>query len=291
LYQGSVHAPITDSIVEDDPLSIYTLQGFDANGNTLFVHNFEPAKLDVHSPDYGKDLIFDQPVPVMPALFKLEVLHGIQVLGTLTDPAPGQDPTVTISAPLAGATWPAGSSQVVTWNGHSPANKPLTALVEYSPNGGATRITLGRDIKGSSLTVDTDQLAGSTNAFIYVEVSDGMKTASAQVGPFSVASKPPVVQIIAPSDHGSMTENMPVTLQGTAYDRQETLSDAQFIWSSNRDGILGSGHELTLVNGLKPGQHILTLTVIDSQGRKSSAQVVIQVLLPFVLYQPFVQHH
>ena len=277
--------------MEDDPDFIYTLQGFDANGNTLFVHNFEPAKLDVHNQDYAKDLIFDQPVPVMPNMVKLEVLRGIQVLGTLTDTAPGQNPTVTIRTPLAGAVWPVGSSQVVTWEALSPAHLPLTALVQYSPNGGATRITLGRDITGNSLAVDSDQLAGSKNAFIYVEVSDGMNTASAQVGPFTVAPKPPVVHIISPGDHSFVTEHTSITLEGTAYDRQETLSDSQFIWTSNRDGILGVGHELTLARGLSQGQHTLTLTVIDSQGRRASAQVVVQALLPFNIFLPIVQRH
>jgi len=290
LYQANISAPVTDSIVEDDPLDIYTLQGFDTSGNTLFVHNFEPAKLNVHTPDYGKDLIFDQPVPVMPGMTKLEVLQGLQVLGTLDNPANGKPPTVTITAPLAGATWPAGTPQMVTWTMHSPANIPLMALVSYSPDGGTTRVTLGRDIKGTSLTVDPDQLAGSTNAYIYVEVSDGMNTATAQVGPINLAPKPPVVQILSPADKGMLTGHLAVTLKGTAFDRQETLKDSQFIWSSSKDGILGSGHNLTLVNGLTPGLQSLTLTVIDSQGRKGQAQVAIQVLLPYSFYLPVVAH-
>jgi len=179
---------------------------------------------------------------------------------------------------------------MVTWTMHSPANIPLTALVSYSPDGGTTRVTLGRDIKGTSLTVDPDQLAGSTNAYIYVEVSDGMNTATAQVGPINLAPKPPVVQILSPADKGMLTGHLAVTLKGTALDRQETLKDSQFIWSSSKDGILGSGHNLTLVNGLTPGQQSLTLTVIDSQGRKGQAQVAIQVLLPYSFYLPVVAH-
>jgi hypothetical protein len=286
LYRANVSAPIADSIVEDDSDSIYTLEGFDANGNTLFVHNFEPAKLNVHDADYGKVFTFDQPVPVIPGMVKVEALHGIQVLGTLTNTAAGQGPTVAITAPIAGVTWPAGSPQVITWNAHSPAGLALTALVQYSPDGGTNLITLGRDIKGSSLTVDPDQLAGSPNAWIYVQVSDGMNTASTQVGPFIVAPKPPVAQIISPANHSMITGHVPITLQGTAYDRQETLTNGQFIWSSDKEGLLGSGKALTLINGLNPGQHTLTLTVIDSQGRKAVAQEVIQVLLPYDLFLP-----
>ena len=41
------------------------------------------------------------------------------------------------------------------------------------------RVTLGRDVSGTSLAVNPDELAGSTNAFVYVQVSDGFNTASA----------------------------------------------------------------------------------------------------------------
>jgi len=41
-------------------------------------------------------------------------------------------------------------------------------LILNTPNGGATRISLGRDIAANILAVDANQLPGRTNAFIYV---------------------------------------------------------------------------------------------------------------------------
>ena len=286
IYRVNTAMPFIDTIAEDDLEAVYTMVGYDAQGNTLFVHNFEPAKIDIHSPDYGKLLSFDQFVPDVPGLQRLVIEHGGAVVGVLTDPAAGQGPpTVNITSPTAGAVWPAGSRQTVTWAASSPAGLPLHALVEYSPDGGATRYTLDRNLAGSSLAVDADQLAGSTNAFIYVQVSDGFNTATAQAGPFTVAPKPPVVHIVQPQPHSTVQGHVYLQLEGTAFDRQEALTDAEFHWSSNRDGVLGSGRRLSLAT-LSMGVHTLTLTVTDSHGRSGQESVEVTVTPSYDLYMP-----
>ena len=284
-YRIGTTMPFSDSIVEDDSGALYTMQGYDAAGNTLFVHNFEPVKLDVHTADYGKVLLFDEVVPLLPNLQQITLFKGSDVLGSITNPAPNQSPSVTITAPLAGSVWPAGSTQTIAWTASSPAHLPLTAIVEYSADGGKTRIALGRDIAGGSLKVNTDQLPGSANAFVYVEVSDGMNTAATQAGPFTVAAKPPVVHIVLPATKSQVSAHVPLLLQGTAFDRQESLNDAQFKWSSNRDGALGSGRELS-TQKLSAGTHTLTLTVTDSAGRSGQDHVQLTVLPPFHIYLP-----
>jgi hypothetical protein len=285
IYQVNVGTPIVDSIAEDSADAIYTLRGTDSRGNTLFVHNFEPTKLDTHTADFGKSFTFDQPVPVMPNLQTITLQKGGQVLGTLTNLAPGMVPNVSILAPIAGTVWPAGMSQTIHWTESSPAGLPLRALLQYSPDGGATRIPLGRDITTTALTVNTDELTGSTNAYIYVQVSDGMNTATAQVGPFTVAVKAPSVHIVSPQVNSVAVTHVPLTLVGTAYDRQEALADSAYHWASSRDGVLGSGPELTVLN-LSPGLHTLTLTVVDSHGRMGHASVQLRVVYAPVAYLP-----
>ena len=64
-YQVGINRPIDVPVTEDDLNAIYTLQGYDASGNTLFVHNFQGAKLDVHNANYGHTFTFQEPVPVV----------------------------------------------------------------------------------------------------------------------------------------------------------------------------------------------------------------------------------
>ena len=264
-YQVDVSHPLGDTIVEDDAKMVYTIQGYDSNGNTVFVHNFEPRKLDVHNADNGKLYGFQEAVPIVPNLQRLAVIKAGKVLGDLRNPSPGRSPTVTIVSPTSGTVWPAGTSQTITWTTVSPAGAALSALVQYSPDGGKTKITLGRDITDTSLTIFADQLAGSTNGVIYVQVSDGLNTATASASPIAVQAKPPTVHIVSPSANTSVQIGVPLTLEGTAFDRQEELADGQFHWSSDKDGPLGTGRELTVTN-LTIGRHSLSLSVRDSQG-------------------------
>ena len=182
-------------------------------------------------------------------------------------------------------SWNTCAATASTWAANSPAGLPLRALEENSPDGGATPYTLDRNLAGSSLMVDADQLAGSTNAFIYVQVSDGFNTGTAQAGPFTVAPKPPVVHIVQPQTNSTVQGHIYLQLEGTAYDRQEALTDAEFRWSSSSDGVLGTGRQLSLAN-LSMGVHTLTLTVTDSQGRTGQDSVTLTVTPSYALYLP-----
>jgi hypothetical protein len=277
VYQINVDRPIHDTNSEDDIADIYSIRGYDSSGNTLFVHNFEPTKLDVHTSDYNKVFRIEEPVPMVIGVRRLAVLHGAELLGEILDPAPGQPPQVIIDAPRAGAEWPAGMPQTVRWTASSPAGARLSALVQYSSDGGKTFVNLGSDVSGGTLAVSVDELAGSASAYVSVQVSDGLNTATAVAGPFTVRPKPPVPHIIAPADGDQIGEGAVVRLYGTAYDRQETLRDNQLQWVSDRDGPLGAGQQLSAIH-LSSGFHTLTLWVADSAGLSGQDQVHVEVV-------------
>src|SRR5688500_12312369 len=96
-------------------------------------------------------------------------------------------------------------------------------------------MVLGRDLKAGRIEDDADKLPVGTNAFIYIQVSDGINTASAEVGLYTVAPKPLVAHIVTPQQGTLLTANLPLTLEVTAYDRQEFLDDAQFQYKTDTD--------------------------------------------------------
>jgi hypothetical protein len=126
------------------------------------------------------------------------------------------------------------------------------------------------------LTINPDELPGSTNAMVYVQISDGMNTATAAAGPFRVQPKPPRVHIITPKMNSKATAFVPLTLTGTAYDVQSD-ANLHFQWTSDRDGVLGNGQQLT-ESKLSVGHHTVTLIVTDGQGMIGRDHVRIDVV-------------
>src|SRR5207253_8027216 len=178
-YVISVNHPIAETFPEDDTKGLHNIVGYDAVGNPLLVHDFEPFKVSVHDETYGKVLDIREAIPIVPNVERLAVFKGTQLLGELVNRFPGATPSVSITMPTGGSVWPVGVPQTVRWIASSPSGLPLVAQVQYSRDGGTTRITLARDITGSELVVDPDEVAGSSQAVIYVGVSDGMNVATA----------------------------------------------------------------------------------------------------------------
>jgi hypothetical protein len=86
----------------------------------------------------------------------------------------------------------------------------------------------------------------------------------------------PEVSIDSPLTGQEFNEGEGVTLQGSANDAQDSLSPL-LIWSSDRDGDLGSGSPQT-VSDLSPGSHLITATATDSEGVSATDQVSITIL-------------
>ncbi|MBN2347282.1 MAG: hypothetical protein JXJ22_00505 [Bacteroidales bacterium] len=85
---------------------------------------------------------------------------------------------------------------------------------------------------------------------------------------------------ISSPDNGS-TYNMldKITFVGNASDEQDgTLTGNTLTWSSNIDGELGTGTEISIY--LSPGTHTVTLLATDSDANEKSAKINVTVNLP-----------
>jgi hypothetical protein len=92
----------------------------------------------------------------------------------------------------------------------------------------------------------------------------------------TLPNTPPVVTIASPSPGGSYTQNIAVSFAGSATDAEDGTLTSAMRWSSNIDGVLGSGGAISHV--LSAGAHVITASVTDSRGSTSSATVSMTVL-------------
>lgn len=175
-------------------------------------------------------------------------------------------PTVTFtSTPTPGATL--GPASTFQWYGRDLDGDTLTYTVRSSTDGGETWNVLALSTSATLLTLDAATLQGlpAGPTVVQVLVTDGVRSAVAEAGTFSVANQAPTVAILAAEIDGDF-----VVLSGFATDREDATLDG-LSWSSDLDGPLGTGKRLRIrTSDLTPGSHQITLEARDSAGSKSS---------------------
>ena len=125
------------------------------------------------------------------------LLHGATVLDTQT--VSSHAPTVEVTDPASHATWPAGTTQTISWTGSDVDGNALTYSLFYAPHGDDFE-AVATDITDTSFQVDVDGLAGGSAAAFRVLASDGVNTGYADSATVSVPNKAPMVAITNPAD-------------------------------------------------------------------------------------------
>ncbi len=207
---------------------------------------------------------------------QVRVVSAGEVKSTLT--ASANAPGVSITEPLAGALLDQ-TEATVAWAGNDPDGDGLTYSLDYSPDGGLTWRGLAAGLAVSSVNVPRENLVASAQTLFRVTASDGLLFASDATAAVTVVNTPPAVLIRDP-DHGRLfSGSQVIVLSALTVDSEDTASQVTVDWSSDLSGPLGSGPETSvLANELAEGEHVITATAIDSQGRMDTANTVITVV-------------
>ena len=88
------------------------------------------------------------------------------------------------------------------------------------------------------------------------------------------ANAAPIVNITAPLHGSSVAEGDAVTFTAAATDPSEGDLSATLSWSSDRNGVLGTGASLVR-SDLSAGVHIITASVTDAGGLPGSDQITL----------------
>ncbi|MCH7758283.1 MAG: hypothetical protein IIA19_07425, partial [Thaumarchaeota archaeon] len=90
----------------------------------------------------------------------------------------------------------------------------------------------------------------------------------------TVTNGSPVVTITAPADGSSFVIGDSILFTGTAIDTEDGDISASLSWSSNFDGVIGSGASFS-ISTLSVGTHTITASVTDSHGNPAFASISI----------------
>jgi hypothetical protein len=253
----------------------YTVVLLDAQGRSLQRLAFGPQpEVNDPAPDEG---YFFLVLPWMEGTTAVEFQHRGQQIGLV--PVSASAPQVEVIEPNGGEAWDDEGTETVRWEASDADGDALSAIVQYSADDGATWSAIGLETEASRAEVELAGLSGSSAARIRVCVSDGVNTTCDDSdGAFTLPPKAPVVFLATPEDGQVFTIGELVIMQGLATDREDgSIPDGgAYVWSSDRDGELGTGRGVWGLP-LSQGRHTITLTVTDSDGQSGSASVAIIV--------------
>ena len=174
-------------------------------------------------------------------------------------------PTVSIQSPSNGAGFT--TSQMVSFQGTAsdPDDGSLSGAISW---------TSDRDGALGTGTAVTRRLSKGTHVITAgVTDSDGMTSVATVT--IAVANSAPSVSISSPSNGASFLRSDNISFQGSAADFDDGGLTSSIAWSSDRDGSLGTGTDLT--RRLSRGMHVITARVTDADGASTTASVTITV--------------
>jgi hypothetical protein len=170
-------------------------------------------------------------------------------------------PTIAITVPPSGAVFPAGDEIHLAAAATDLEDGDLAAAVTWTSDLAGT-LGAGGSLVARALGVGTHVITAA--------VTDrGGRDARAEIA--LVVNARPVVTIDAPADGTSVPGGTEIRLAGAAADLEDGDLGTTLAWTSDRDGLLGTGTELAAT--LSEGTHVLAAGATDSEGAGGSAAV------------------
>ena len=191
-------------------------------------------------------------------------LEGSYFVNIQVDNTP---PAVTITAPADGSTFNAGDSIDFTGTASDYEDGDLTVNLGWSSDVDGAIGASGGAISVSTLTVGVHVITALVIDSGSVQSSDTI-TVTINAGPS--------VSITAPADGSNSNAGASVSFVGTASDPEDGDLTASLSWSSDVDGVIGTGGTFS-TSALTPGAHVITATVTDAAGFEGSDSINLTV--------------
>jgi hypothetical protein len=264
--------PATGSFPGLPPGTGYCLDFLDGLGQQLRRRCFDLAFESADGPTDHAGFLLLEPYP--PATARIRLVRGTASLDQRVVSPHG--PQVAVLTPNGGEQW--DGVQTIAWQASDADSDPLTYSVFYSLDDGRSWRLVGTGLTAQQVHWDTSQFGGGKDARVRVIVTDGFNTASDDSdGAFQIRLKAPTARIASPEGGTTFQRPEAVLLVGRGVDLEDgELRGGALVWSSDRDGVLGTGGHIVTPE-LSRGRHVITLTATDSDTTSGVASVAIEV--------------
>ncbi len=182
-------------------------------------------------------------------------------------------PAVTISSPATGSEVVEGLPVSLSGSAVDPESGtvPGERLSWSSSRDGAL---------GTGADLETSDLSVGDHVVTLRATDDRGLAGTASVDLTVLANGAPSAAISAPANGSEFLQGTEVTFAGSGTDPEEgELPGTGLAWSSDRDGALGTGPSV-VTSALSVGDHVVTLTASDRQGKTDTASVSVRITTP-----------
>lgn len=261
----------------------YSIRLLGAGGATIANYPFTPeAVTDTETDGGGASRSFGHVVPFVTGVQRIQIVDnsiGSRVIGEKTV-SPNRP--VIGSVALQGVPDPTTGLVTLGWIASDADADPLTFDIFFTRDGGESLQPLMLGVSGSSVQIDTNNLAGGP-AQLRVVAIDGVQTAAAITPLFALDNKPPRPSIMGLGDGATMYAGQLINLEGKASDPQDGLIPETGLTWRISGRVRGYGSKLSVAD-LPLGVNQITLIATNSVGLSESAMV--SVLVKESLAQP-----
>ena len=150
----------------------------------------------------------------------------------------------------------------VSWSGDDARRHSVL----YSRDAGATWQVVAYELSGSSTEIPTDRLPGGRLTICVVAGHDDPSTGGRAV--VRLANRQPFLSVLSPGPRQRYSGWQQIVFTASAADLEDgSLDGSAIVWTSDRDGVLGTGETLlTSADRLSRGWHVISVSVTDSDG-------------------------
>ncbi len=181
-------------------------------------------------------------------------------------------PTVTITAPAAGASFAAGTAVTFSATASDPEDGTLNPAISWSSNlGGA--LGTGASVTTSSLAPGTHTITASVND------AGGLSDTDTVTITITSSNQAPTLTITGPANGSTFAAGAPVTFTAAASDPEQGNLSSIIAWTSSVAGPIGTGASITTTT-LAAGNHVITAEVTDSGGLKATRTINVTITAP-----------
>lgn len=276
-----IYSQTTEFLTQDDPEGNHIIELLDGEENVIESLRFTPGTLTRHSgatmpepfslmvprPENFETIRFSRSDNSAEKAIQDEILGEIQVSENA--------PVISVINPSGGEM--VSEPIVIEWDASDADGDNLFFTVLYSADGNEFSV-LESNLTETEYFWDLSDVPGGENAVIRVVATDGVNTSEVTSATFSVAGKSPQTTITSPQDGAAIQLGGVLGLEGEAYDPEDGVTSPDLLsWSSDIDGILGTGENLS-TQQLSEGTHTITLTATDSDENTGIAEITVQVI-------------